>query len=247
MRAPLSSLIAPLALLLLAPAGAPGAAPVNAAAAAAAPAAAPLDIVTRLPTREKVVVLSFDACEAVERMSLDRSITDLLVARSIPFTVFVGGRFARDNATALRELASHRFVDLENHTWSHPRDMRTLEDERVRSEVLRAAAMIREVSGRKTRFFRFPGGNADERTVALVESLGYTVVHWRWPEGDPDPAIDAAALVKQTLERTRAGDILIFHVNGRGWHTGEALPAILEGLAAKGFRFVSLPDYLPAR
>ena len=229
-----------------------GAAPATVRAAAAAdsqppPAAATLDIVTRLATREKVVVLSFDACQAGERMSLDRGITDLLVARQVPFTVFVGGRFARDNAAALRELAAHPFVDLENHSWSHPRDMRTLDAERVRSEVVRAATTIREVSGRRTRFFRFPGGNADERTVALVESLGYTVVHWRWPEGDPDPKVDAETLVAQTLARARAGDILVFHVNGRGWHTAEALPRILDGLAAQGFRIVSLPEYLPQR
>ena len=223
----------------------PGA-PAPAGTASSGEPSAPLDIVARLPTREKVVVLSFDACQAGEQMTLDRAITDLLVARAVPFTIFVGGRFARDNAAALKELATHPFVDLENHSWSHPRDLRTLDDERVRAEVTRAQAMIHATTGRKTRFFRFPGGNADERTVALVRSLGYTVVHWRWPEGDPDPQIDAARLIEQTLARTRPGDILIFHVNGRGWHTAEALPRILDGLAARGFRIVSLPEYLPA-
>ena len=208
------------------------------------PSALP-DVVTRLPTREKVIVLSFDACQAGERMTLDHAITDILVSRAVPFTIFVGGRFARDNAAVLKELASHSFVDLENHSWSHPRDLRALDDDRVRAEVTRAEAMVRATTGRKTRLFRFPGGNADERTVALVRGLGYTVVHWRWPEGDPDPAIDAGRLIEQTLARARAGDILIFHVNGRGWHTAEALPRILDGLAAKGFRVVSLPDYLP--
>ena len=232
------------ALALAATATAP-AAPVVSAAPATAPSV-PLDIVTRLPTREKVVVLTFDACQAFERMTLDRAITDVLVSRAVPFTIFVGGRFARDNAVALWELATHPFVDLENHSWSHPRDLRTLDDDRVRSEVTRAAAMVRATTGRKTRFFRFPGGNADERTVGLVRGLGYTVVHWRWPEGDPDPKIDATQLIEQTLSRTRAGDILIFHVNGRGWHTAEALPRILDGLAARGFRIVSLPEYLPA-
>jgi len=162
------------------------------------------------------------------------------------FTIFVGGRFARDNAADLRTLASHPFVDLENHSWSHPRDMRSLDDEHVRTEVTRAAAMVRATTGRSTRLFRFPGGNADERTVGLVRALGYTVVHWRWPEGDPDPKVDAERLIEQTLSRTRAGDILIFHVNGRGWHTAEALPRILDGLAARGFRIVSLPEYLQA-
>lgn len=205
----------------------------------------PADVVTRLATRAKVVALTFDGCQAGERMTLDRGISDVLVARQIPFTIFAGGRFARDNAAVLRELATHSFVDIENHSWSHPRDMTLLEDERIRVEVSRAAAMIRSVSGRRTTLFRFPGGNADERTVALVRSLGYRVVHWSWAEGDPDPRIDADRLVSQTLARTRPGDILIFHVNGRGWHTAEALPRILDGLESRGFKIVPLPEFLP--
>jgi len=216
--------------------------------AAAGPAVAdavPAGIVTRLPTHERVVALTFDACEAFERMRLDHGITDLLIGRRIPFTVFMGGRFARDNADDVRELARHEFISIQNHSWSHPRDMRLLEDDRVRSEVRRAEATIAELTGHRPTLFRFPGGNADERTVALVRSLGYQVVHWRWAEGDPSPTVDADRLVAQTLARTRPGDILIFHVNGRGWHTAEALPRILEGLAARGFRFVTVAELLP--
>jgi peptidoglycan/xylan/chitin deacetylase (PgdA/CDA1 family) len=241
-----------LAAALAAPAAAEP--PAGASAAPGAPQTAPSEpvgpipgVVTHLATREKLVALTFDACQAFERMTLDRGITEVLVARQVPFTIFVGGRFARDNAAALRELAGHPFVDLENHSWSHPRDMRLLDDERIRLELARAAAMIREVSGRRTTLFRFPGGNADERTVELARALGYQVVHWSWAEGDPDPQISADRLVTQTLARTRAGDILIFHVNGRGWHTAEALPRILDGLAARGFRIVPLPEFLPAR
>ncbi|HUO78727.1 MAG TPA: polysaccharide deacetylase family protein [Steroidobacteraceae bacterium] len=222
-----------------------GAAPALGADAAAADAV-PAGIVTRLPTRERVVALTFDACQAVERMHLDHGITDFLVARQVPFTVFMGGRFARDNADDVRELARHPFVSIQNHSWSHPRDLRLLDDDRVRAEVTRAEAMLTAVTGRRPTLFRFPGGNADERTVAIVRALGYQVVHWRWAEGDPAPAVDADRLVAQTLERTRAGDILIFHVNGRGWHTAEALPRIVDGLAARGFRFVTVADALAA-
>jgi peptidoglycan/xylan/chitin deacetylase (PgdA/CDA1 family) len=206
----------------------------------------PAGVVTRLPTRERLVALTFDACQAGERMRLDHGITDFLVERRISFTVFMGGRFARDNADDVRELARYDFVSIQNHSWSHPRDMRVLDDERVRSEVTRTEATLLAVTGRRPTLFRFPGGNADERTVALVHALGYQVVHWRWAEGDPAPTVDAERLVAQTLERTRAGDILIFHVNGRGWHTAEALPRIVDGLTARGFRFVTVAEMLPA-
>jgi peptidoglycan/xylan/chitin deacetylase (PgdA/CDA1 family) len=47
------------------------------------------------------------------------------------------------------------------------------------------------------------------------------------------------------VSRTRPGGILIFHVNRRAPATGPALPAILAGLRAKGYRFVSLEEALP--
>lgn len=215
-----------------------------AAPAAEAPPPVPADVITRLDTAERVVALTFDACQAVERMHLDRAIVDFLVARQLPFTVFAGGRFARDNAAELRALARHPFVAVENHSWSHRADMRLLEDGQVLGEVRRAQEMIRSVTGKAPRYFRFPGGNADARSVALVRGLGLEVVHWRWAEGDPDPAASAERLLAQTVSRTRPGDILIFHVNGRGWHTAEALPQIVAELERRGFRFVALGEEL---
>jgi peptidoglycan-N-acetylglucosamine deacetylase len=202
-------------------------------------------IITRLPTEEKVVALSFDACEAFEPMHLDEALTGFLLERALPFTVFMGGRFARDNKDAVRALAAHPEVEIENHSWSHNADMRRLSDERVRNEVLWAGAEIRRDTGRRTRFFRFPAGVADERTVALVEAMGYRVVHWRYASGDPDPNLSVERLVRDALAQTRPGDILIFHINGRGVHTAEALPRIVDGLSARGYRFVRLDALLP--
>jgi peptidoglycan/xylan/chitin deacetylase (PgdA/CDA1 family) len=215
--------------------------------ASAADRTVPSGILTRMPGHDRVVALTFDACQATKPTRLDHGITDFLVARGVPFTIFMGGRFARDHAAEVRALAAHPGVSIQNHTWSHPRDMRTLTDEQVRSEVVDAGDEIERVVGRRPTLFRFPGGNADERTVSVVEAMGYRVVHWRWAEGDPARSIDADMLVDQTLQRTRAGDILIFHVNGRGWHTAEALPRIVDGLIGRGFRFVTVDEQLAPR
>jgi hypothetical protein len=43
------------------------------------------------------------------------------------------------------------------------------------------------------------------------------------------------------------GDILIFHINARGWHTAEALPRIADDLQAQGYRFVLVSDYVGER
>jgi peptidoglycan/xylan/chitin deacetylase (PgdA/CDA1 family) len=194
-----------------------------------------------------VIALTLDACEAGKVTHLDHGIADWLIANEVPFTIFMGGRFARDNADDVARLSSLPFVEIENHSWSHPADMRKLSTWAVVKQVVLAGLEIGLKTGRATRYFRFPGGNADARTVAIVEALGYTVVHWRWPSGDPEKHVSARKLERYTLSMTNPGDILIFHINGNGVHTAEALPAIIEGLRAKGYRFVLLSDYLSGR
>ena len=72
------------------------------------------------------------------------------------------------------------------------------------------------------------------------------MVHYRWEVGDPDPHETGPRIVREIMEGTRPGDIEIFHINGRGWHTAEALPRVIDELRADGYRFVLLKDYLTA-
>ena len=51
-------------------------------------------------------------------------------------------------------------------------------------------------------------------------------------------------MIHAVVGQARPGSIIIFHINGRGWKTHEALLAILRGLRGRGFRFVSLSELL---
>jgi len=205
------------------------------------------DVVMRLPTSERVVALTLDACEQDRPMKLDTTITDYLVAHKVPFTAFLSGRFVEDNAEAVKKLSLLSFVELENHSWDHPLRMQVLSDDDFRAELLKTDAAVARVTGKGTAFFRFPATTYNARTLKLTEDLGFTVVHYRWETGDPDKRETADKIVAETLATTRPGDILIHHVNGRGWHSGEAMPRLVEGLLRQGYRFVLLRDYLKDR
>ncbi len=211
---------------------------------AATGGAARAQVILRLPTQERVVALTFDACEQHRPMHLDTGISDYLVAHRIPFTLFLSGRFVEDNQAAVKALAALDFVELENHSFDHPNNMRGLSDEAVRGEIVQADDAIARATGRRTVFFRFPAITYDARTLAIAEKLGYRVVHYRWEVGDPDPHETANRIVREIAQGTRPGDIEIFHINGRGWHTAEALPRVIDELKADGYRFVLLRDYL---
>jgi peptidoglycan/xylan/chitin deacetylase (PgdA/CDA1 family) len=202
------------------------------------------EIVTRLPTREKVVALTFDACESKTPAFLDRKIADYLLAEKIPATIFVSGRFARHNQDALRELAAMDFIELENHSLDHDNHMERMSDEEIRHQIAGNDALLAGIIGRHTRFFRFPAGNHDDRGVAIAESLEFKVVHWTFASGDPAREVNARHLEDWVLSQTKPGSILIFHINGRGWSTGEGLPHIVEELKRRGYRFTTLQQAL---
>jgi peptidoglycan/xylan/chitin deacetylase (PgdA/CDA1 family) len=158
----------------------------------------------------------------------------------------VSGRFAHRNRKRLLEISKKNFVEIENHSLNHIQHMEKLRLEEVRKEVLENEEVLREITGKKTKFFRFPGGNYGNLSLRTVESIGYKVVHWTFPSGDPDKRITARRLKNWVLESTKSGSILIFHVNGRGYHTKDALPEIVSELAKRGFGFINLEDGLKA-
>lgn len=204
------------------------------------------EVIERLPTPGKVVALTFDACEAKGAPAYpDRAVLDVLKREKVPFTVFASGLFARRNAAALAELAADPLVRIENHSLDHPQHMERLPPAAVRREVEEADAAILAATGRKPRFFRFPAGNHDAAALAEVEATGHKVVHWTFASGDPAKGLTPEHLTEWVLSKTRPGSILIFHVNGRAPATAPALPGILAGLRAKGYRFVGLDEALP--
>ena len=210
------------------------------------PLSSPGDVITQLPTHERVVALTFDACETITPAYFDMPLLNYLLKKKIPFTLFLSGKFAMEPANALiiQQLARNPLIEIENHSFSHPLHMERLSPRRVQEEVLKTQRILFSLTGRRTRFFRFPGGHYDSRTLALVEGLGYRVVHWTFASGDPDRNITPPRMEEWVLNKTRPGTILIFHTNGREYSTPTALPVIVNELEKQGYRFVRLDKLL---
>jgi peptidoglycan/xylan/chitin deacetylase (PgdA/CDA1 family) len=202
------------------------------------------EVTTSLPTADKVVAITFDACETKNPAYFDQNLLSYLIREKLPVTLFVGGRFARRNRDRLSELSTYDFIEIENHSFNHPQHMESLTEGEIKEEILSNQDLLESITAKKTRLFRFPGGNYDSTSLAVVESLGYKVVHWSFESGDPNPKWTTDGLFQRVVSKTKPGSILIFHINGRGIHTAEALPRIVEKLRSEGYRFVKLGDVL---
>lgn len=204
----------------------------------------PAEIITRLPTHDSVIALTFDACESVTPSYFDTAVLHYIIRNELPATLFISGRFAARNKQTLAEISELPFIEIENHSYDHILHMERLSLPDFFSDVERARDSLQAVTGSETRFFRFPGGNYDERSLLAVNQMMYRVVHWTYPSGDADAAITEKRIIEWNVSQAVPGAILIFHINRRGYRTKHTLPVIVRELKKSGYRFALLKDNL---
>jgi peptidoglycan/xylan/chitin deacetylase (PgdA/CDA1 family) len=185
------------------------------------------------------VALTFDACSSRGRGKLDTAVAGVLIRTRTPATIFLGGKWARDVASALRPLCADSLIEFGNHAYMHPH-LERFSDDSIRQELRKAQRVITRIVGKKPVLFRAPYGEVDARVAAVAESLGLTVIEYDLPSGDPDSLISEKSLVRYVVSMAKGGSIIVMHINARGWHTAEALPGIIAGLRRRGFTFVTV-------
>ena len=125
---------------------------------------------------------------------------------------------------------------LANHTFSHEL-LPKLSDQEIASQIELADRMLKTVSKTPTMLFRPPYGARNEKVLAAVQARKLTSVLWNIDSRDwADPIPQSIAnRVIQTVEGEHRGIILFHDIQGR---TVEALPAVIETLQSRGYKFV---------
>jgi len=161
--------------------------------------------------------------------------------------------------------------DFGSHTWDHvvwqadratgfrvrptagPRtgERFDLTDAAYCEQLQRPADRFEQVTGQRMRaLFRAPGGRTSPRLLAVAQRCGWQHVPWT-PNGFLGDELDSrrypnAALLKQALQRVRAGEILLMYL-GIWSRQDPWAPAVLEplivGLKARGFCFETLRQH----
>lgn len=213
---------------------------------------------------KKLIALTFDLCEQPgEVAGYDGAIFDYLRAQGIKATFFTGGKWMRSHAARMQQLMTDPLFEIGNHSEAH-RNLRLLSGNGLSEEILgpqrayeaarqglAASQCVAKFPGAMTRMpqrlglFRFPFGACNAQSLDAVNGAGLLAIQWDLSTGDPSPAQSAAAIAKAMLT-AKPGSILISHANGRGYHTGEALPLAIPALKAKGFEFVTVSELLAA-
>lgn len=202
------------------------------------------EVLTRFDTTINEVALTFDACETKTASYFDEKILKYLIDNKIPATFFISGKFAIRNSDEIAKISKYSFIEMENHSFNHIQHMEKLTTSQISEEITSTGGLLKKITGKNTKFFRFPGGNYDKNALNIVKKLGLKVVHWSFETGDPDKNMTPDKIIRTVKNRTKPGSILIFHINGRGYHTSEALPEIVDFLRSKNYKIVKLEDVI---
>ena len=201
-------------------------------------------LITHGPRHRPRVALTFDLCQVPGKPSgFDRKVIEVLRQSATPATFFLGGEWLRTHAEEARELAAEARFELANHSYSHP-DLRRRSAAEISAEIAATEALLLPLRGSSPRLFRLPFGYYDARVLREVAAQDVRIIQWDVVSGDPDPKVSAAAMIAAVAAQTRNGSIIVFHANGRGWHTAEALPQIIKTLRRKGFELVTVGTLL---
>lgn len=185
-----------------------------------------------------MVALTFDA-GSVDGPAA--TILDTLHDRGLKVTCFLTGQWVESYPELARRLAADGH-ELANHTYYHP-DLTQLSDQQIRWELEYTNAVIEARLGRTSRpWFRPPFGARDQRVLAVAEELGYRSVYWTLDSGDWRTGVTPGAVLRRVLSNVEAGDIVVHHLASDA--TAQALPEILDALAARGLRVVTVSELL---
>ncbi len=171
-----------------------------------------------------------------------QQILDILQQEGVKATFFWVGQAVQSQPGLARQVVNAGHA-VGNHSWHHryePMDAVT-----AASEVDVAARIFNEITGIRTTLFRPPGGYMDNGMADYAKSQGYTIVMWSVSSADTDFSSDAQSYVNNVLSAAQPGAIVLLHDGGGNRSkTVAALPAIIRGLKAQGYRFVTIPELL---
>lgn len=165
---------------------------------------------------------------------------DMLKERNIKATFFMVGECAAEYPQIVKRIAAEGH-EVASHSWSHPL-LSKMSDEAVREQLRKTHDAIVNACGVAPKIMRPPYGGFTERQRKWCNSeFGYKVILW-----DVDPldwqVRNAANVERQILQHTVPGSIILSHDIHKT--TVDAMPATLDALLAKGYKFVTVSELI---
>jgi peptidoglycan/xylan/chitin deacetylase (PgdA/CDA1 family) len=165
---------------------------------------------------------------------------EMLKQRNIKATFFLIGENAAANPDLVRRILAEGH-EIGNHSWTHPQ-LSKLSDDRVTTEITKTQGAIKDASGYTPTLLRPPYGAITARQREWIENqFGLNIILWSVDPLDwKRPG--ASVITQRILSQVRPGAIILSHDIHK--QTIDAMPATLDGLISKGYKFVTVTQLI---
>jgi peptidoglycan/xylan/chitin deacetylase (PgdA/CDA1 family) len=183
------------------------------------------------------IAMTFDDGPSAENTP---RLLEMLKQRNIKATFFLIGQNVAANPDLVRRILADGH-EIGNHSWTHPQ-LSKLSDDRVTMEITKTQAAIKDASGFTPTLLRPPYGAITPRQREWVEDrFGLNVILWSVDPFDwKRPG--ASVITQRILSQVRPGAIILSHDIHK--QTVDAMPATLDGLIAKGYKFATVSQLI---
>ena len=188
-----------------------------------------------MPTREKIIYLTFDDGPTPE---ITENVLDLLAAYNAKATFFcVGNNIVNHLTTYQRILDDGHAVG--NHTYTHEKGWNTTKEKYLAS-VEQTQQTIQKINAltNQQKLFRPPYGRIKPSQAKALQELGYHIIMWDVLAKDWDASISTKQVLQNVISTTKNGSIIVLHDSIKASKTMlSVLPKILDHFSTKGYVF----------
>jgi peptidoglycan/xylan/chitin deacetylase (PgdA/CDA1 family) len=183
------------------------------------------------------IAMTFDDGPSAQ---LTPKLLDMLKERGIKATFFVVGRNVEEYPDIVRRMANEGH-EVANHSWSHPA-LTKLGAESFRKQIENTNEAIAKATGKRPVLMRPPyGATSALLNRRLSEQFGLKVILW-----SVDPLDwkyrNSNRVYSSIIQNTRPGSIILTHdIHAT---TVAAMPATLDTLLSKGYKFVTVSELI---
>lgn len=187
-------------------------------------------------TSEKVLYLTFDDGPTPE---ITPFILKTLKKYNAQATFFCVGENIEKHPSIFQELLNENH-SVGNHTYNHLKGWKTNNRFYIENTD-RAQQTIEKTVNQSKKLFRPPYGKIGFVQSKYLQRKGYKIIMWDVLSGDFDPAISKEQVLRNVLENTVNGSIIVFHDHQKAFKNLEfVLPKLLEHFSKNNFRFESI-------
>ena len=185
---------------------------------------------------DKKIALTIDAAWEDDKTEF---ILETLEQFNVKATFFLCGVWVEAYPEQVKRIAE-KGHEIGNHSLTHPH-MNKLAAAGVQQEISKLDDEIERLTGKRCTLFRAPFGEYNDTVISTINSMGMSAIQWDVDSLDWK-GISASDISDRVLKNVKSGSIVLFH--NAAENTPEALPGIIEGLIADGYKIVPVSQIL---